>query len=50
MFFLNQLHLRVNKKTCRTKATYQQYDIYDMVDINMLCLISIGFKIIIYLN
>src|SRR5680860_1754344 len=36
MFFLNQLHLRVNKKTCRTKAIYQQYDIYDMADINML--------------
>jgi len=36
MFFLNQLHLRVNKKTCRTKAIYQQYDIYHMADINML--------------
>ena len=40
MFFLNQLHLRVNKKTCRTKAIYQQQDINDMVDINMLYTIS----------
>jgi predicted RecB family nuclease len=40
MFFLIPLHLGVNKTTCRTKANYQQLDIYDIIDIHMLVAIK----------
>ena len=36
MFFLKPVLLKVKKITWRPKANYQQKDINDMVDINML--------------